>query len=379
MADSWFTLEDGIACGPHTEAELQTRYMWGELDDAVPLWKMEKDGAGRSAAPITVGTAAFLVKRPATWPAPDHKHASEHEELNGAAHRSRAFVHLMTSGGFAAVAGTICAVGIRTMERAQVLFVCELAAFVGMWFAYFMSRHGNVGGFFEVPTLRRLLRLTAKTWDQNKRDFGESFRAKAEKTISATAMLVATSGVVLGRAADSYHNWEIANPKPPGYWQPGLCIVALLSGFTALVCFVLSVDSLDAVANNFATRSLTTRLRAHFYMSTINPRYFGFVLLLSSIVAMFAVKNALLGCAALTIIVGVGYTHWFPPVDVLTNAIGREDRSKAARRGVAVFVGRSFALALPMILVWKFPAPTPGFYDQQVARNAAPRPATSPR
>jgi hypothetical protein len=354
MADSWFTLENGTPSGPYSEAELQVRYLWGELDDDVALWKMAKKD-GTPEPPITAGSAPFLSKPPATWLVNDDTRAAV--ELNRPSLYSRADLLLALSGSCALLAWFACKHWAPSLERARVLFVCELAAFAGLWIVYFMSRHGEGEGFFHVATLRRLLRLTAKTWRENERDLGEAFRLKAEKTIGATAMLVATSGVVLTRVAQSYHDWEIKNPNQGFCWESATCMLALLGGFTAIVCFVLSVDSLDVVANTFTTRKITTQLRAHFYMSTINPRYGGFVLLLTSIVVMLAFRSALLGSAALAIVLGVGYTHWFPRLDVLTREIGAEKRLEEARRGQREFLVRLSLLVLPTLLVWRYPGP----------------------
>ena len=156
MADSWFTLEDGVPNGPFTEAELQARYMWDELDDDVELWKMAKDGSGQTTAPITAGAAPFLVKRPANWRLSDDARAMA--DLNRPPLGSRALVLFVTSGPMGVAAAAAFWKWFPQPERARTLFVGELAAFVGMWFVYFMSRHGDNGGFFHVATLRRLLR-----------------------------------------------------------------------------------------------------------------------------------------------------------------------------------------------------------------------------
>ena len=349
----WYYRQDGSIDGPLSEKELKAKYVGGEIDDTTEMW----DATRRIWFPfqqidLREQLPAEAIKKAATVDA---------QHFKGSLWR-RCLLFFMC-GLFAALAFVVLRkFGIASaLGSSRALFVMYLGAFVGLWFVYFMSRMGPSP--FQVMTLRRLLRKTSAQWNETselrKTELEKAFQEKARTTITATAMLVAASGVALTQVSQAYRDLQaqmLANPDlvPPliHHWDVLLLSLAAMAAFIAVVCFILSVDALDLLFNRFDSRAHAHRLRFYFYMSTINPRYFGLLSLLSAAILLIGHADPLLGCAAIGLMVAIGYRHWFPPQDILERKVTASDPGffKLAAT-VAGFLLRVAVVLAPPVLV----------------------------
>ena len=82
----------------------------------------------------------------------------------------------------------------------------------------------------------------------------------------------------------------------------------------ALVCFIISVDSLDVLFNRFGGEDQQAGAHMiHFiYLNTRNTRYYGIMFLLWAVCIYAASFHLLFGTFAVTVVVSVGWSHWFP-------------------------------------------------------------------
>jgi protein-S-isoprenylcysteine O-methyltransferase Ste14 len=127
-------------------------------------------------------------------------------------------------------------------------------------------------------------------------------------------------------------------------WKQLIFIFLGFISTIALVCFVVSVDALDCMFNEFRSQHIDNKFRRYFYKSTIHPRYVGFVCLLTSIVFLNASSSVLLGTLTIGVIISVGYRHWFPRAQLT------EDSWKE-RSGVTGFWIRFLTLiAIPIVV-----------------------------
>jgi len=322
----WYYRQDGSIDGPLSEKELKAKYVGGEIDDTTEVW----DATHRTWFPFQ------QIDLREQLPAEAVKTAATVDSQHFKGRLWRRWLLLIICGLFAAL--TFAALRefgiVQALGWSRVLFVAYLGAFVGLWFVYFMSRMGP--SLFQVMTLRRLLRKTSAQWNEaselRKTELEKAFQEKARTTITATAMLVAASGVALTQVSQAYRDLQAqiqANPNlvPPliHHWDVLLLSLAAMAAFIAVVCFILSVDALDVLFNRFDSRAHAHRLRFYFYMSTINPRYFGLLSLLSAAILLIGHADPLLGCAAIGLMVAIGYRHWFPPQDILERKVATGD------------------------------------------------------
>lgn len=349
----WYYRQDGSIDGPLNEKELKAKYVGGEIDDTTEIW----DATNRTWFPF------LQIDLRLQLPAEAIKKAATAETQNFKGRLWRRCLLLIMCGLFAAL--TFVALRkfgvVQGLGYSRVLFVAYLGAFVGLWLVYFMSRMGPA--LFQVMTLRRLLRKTSAQWNETselrKTELEKAFQEKARTTITATAMLVAASGVALTQVSQAYRDLQaqmLANPDlvPPliHHWDVLLLSLAAMAAFIAVVCFILSVDALDVLFNRFDSRAHAHRLRFYFYMSTINPRYFGLLSLLSAAILLIGHADPLLGCAAIGLMVTIGYRHWFPPQDILVRKVSANDPGffKLAVT-VGSFLLRVIAVLAPPVLV----------------------------
>lgn len=202
-----------------------------------------------------------------------------------------------------------------------IVFIIYLSVYVSMWLVYFASKDGPK--IFRVPTLRRLLTLESKDWtniDTSDNDEIEKLSMeKAKTSITAMAMLVGVSFLGIVQSKHIASSLDLSGDQGTYAW--GVFISTGLASLSsiALVCFILSVDALDSMFNEFKDEQIENKFRRYFYKSTIYPKYIGLVCLLSSIIFFNASTNLVLGTMTVGLIMTVGYRHWFPDPTLASN------------------------------------------------------------
>ena len=89
-------------------------------------------------------------------------------------------------------------------------------------------------------------------------------------------------------------------------------MVREISNALAFICFFISVDALDALVNAFKKDEV--KLKDYFYKKAINPRYFGFLLLILEVIFITTYHNPIFACVLLGLFLTIGYSHLFPNV-----------------------------------------------------------------
>lgn len=203
----------------------------------------------------------------------------------------------------------------------RILFIIYLSVYFSMWLVYFLSKSKRKFlKYFRVGTLRRLLFVKSKHWTAEDSKIGEAFMEKAKTSITAIAMLVAVAFLGMMQTKDLYFDL-IALTKGERYQQTTWYLMIL--GFAAscsliaFICFVISADALDGMFNEFEDKKLDNRIRRYLYKTTIHPRYFGLVFLISSIIFLMAYIHSILGSIVIGLIITIGYRHWFPKAELI--------------------------------------------------------------
>lgn len=199
----------------------------------------------------------------------------------------------------------------------HILFLSYLSAYICMWSLYFASKAGPK--IFQVSTLRRLLLLESKNWTNTDSEENSEIEnlsmEKAKTSITATAMLVGVSflGIIQAKTGlQALTTSCLSYMSEVCQWNEIVFLGLAFTSSLALVCFILSVDSLDCMFNEFKTDQIENKFRRYFYKTTIHPRYVGLVCLLSSIIFLNAATNTALGSTTIGVIIAIGYRHWFP-------------------------------------------------------------------
>lgn len=220
------------------------------------------------------------------------------------------------------------AFGLQDFEHWKLLertaFFIYLCLYAGFWSAYFLSRRDDT--YWSVATLRRLLYATSMQWNQatnyTKEEIEKGFQEKGRTSITAMAMLVAASLIELAQVngilirLDTVKNG--VETLALDIWSASLLAVTAFAAFSALVCFLISADALDSLFNKFRSERLSHRLMHHFYTVNINPRYYGLVLLTTGAIFLIAFHSPLMGCMSIGVLISVGYRHWFPFPDLIS-------------------------------------------------------------
>lgn len=231
----------------------------------------------------------------------------------------------------------------------KLTFICYLSAYIAMWTLYFASKNGPP--ILRVSTLRRILLVESKSWSNidTKEDgeIEEISMEKAKTSITAIAMLVGVSFLGISQAKSGLIALNASGlpiDSAEYIWQQYSFYTLSFISTIAIVCFVLSVDALDCMFNEFKTDKLDNKFRRYFYKSTIHPRYIGFVCLLTSIIFLNASSSVTLGSITIAIIIAIGYRHWFPHSDLASE-------SWTERSGVSSFWIRFIPLISVPIVV----------------------------
>ena len=122
----------------------------------------------------------------------------------------------------------------------------------------------------------------------------------------------------------------------------GLLCFSLL----AIVCFILAVDALDCMFNEFKTDAVENNIRKYFYTSTIHPRYIGLVSLLTSLIFLTGSINVTFGSLCIAMILSIGYRHWFPDNKII------ENNFVSVKSGVSFWFRFFVLIAVPIIGVF---------------------------
>lgn len=197
----------------------------------------------------------------------------------------------------------------------NITFIVYLSIYLSMWILYFSSKSGPK--LFRVSTLRRLLLSESKNWtnvdSKENHEIEELSMEKAKTSITATAMLVGVAFIGIIQAKNGFYGLiESHLSGEQLIWQQLILGSLAFCSSLALVCFIISVDALDCMFNEFKTEESENKFRRYLYKSTIQPRYVGLVCLLTSIIFLNASSSIVLGSLSIGLIISVGYKHWFP-------------------------------------------------------------------
>lgn len=344
----WYLRVDDVLEGPFTERELKCKYVEREIDRETCTWSApERRWKPFAALP-------FFADIPPLH-APTRDYIRDFDSCLSQGHLLLLCVGLVIDAATVALLRFIPPGGIDWEQR---LFIYYVAAFNTFWFVYFMSRQGPQ--LFHVLTLRRLLRVTALQWNPGSRyrqtELGKSYQEKARSSTTATAMFAAVAGLELSQVNTLIQSAETL-------WAKSMIGLAGLAALTALICFIIAVDALDVMFNKFESHKVGHKLYRHYYMSTINPRYFGLLSLLTGAVFLVAHASPALGAAAIGLIVAIGFRHWYPPASVLEEAERGSTDVRTSRRlheliGLtAPLVARLTLLVAPPMILYFFYQP----------------------
>ena len=303
-------------------------------------------------------------------------------------------VGLIAPGLFGSVTSSPWPAGAETAKG--LLFLLYFSAFIALWRVYFRTV-GQGDDPAVIRSLRELLRVSSwghllRSEDMPKIGGAASNQGppvnpvaeKSKSTIATIALLAAAAVVELEQVSGLYSS--LSTPNGQGivldapFWQEMVLGLAALSAMAALVCFLVSVDSLDSAINEFGAGSWF--LPRHFYMQAIQPKYWGFASLLAGAVFIMCFHSRTLASASVGLILAVGYRHWFPTVQIGRGSLPRMGLARIVRfivppflvepaylAGHYVFAGNvqpfsvgfafSLAPALPFLaaLLWALSAP----------------------
>ena len=242
----------------------------------------------------------------------------------------------------------------------RIIFSVYVCLFAATWIVYFRSKkkfdhNGDVYKDRPIQSLRRLLGESCINWDYNpchseSEDVKEAFRRKASTSMEVIAILIAVSILILDIAS----NMLISN-KTFDEWQEFSLGISSLMAVFSFVCFLISVDSLDTIFNRF--RSLPDRnvIVHYFYHNTINPRYFGMLSMISAVILLLQVYSAMLASISISLILIVGYSHWFPDLTTTMEKFGIDVSEKlpCKRTSFGIFINNillAMFISLPVVI-----------------------------
>ncbi len=196
------------------------------------------------------------------------------------------------------------------VESSGFVFFCYFCFFVAFWILYFLTPA------LKVRSLRTLLMCTSSMRRMHV-DVGENgdgyiadIREKSRTSITMLAILVATSMLVIRQALVLLDDGAISE------WTRVCAVMALGSGFLAMVFLVVSVDTLDSVFNRFGARdSAESRAMADFFhIGSADSKYLGLALFFFAVIAFMAGRDPYLGALATGAVMAIGWHHWYPRI-----------------------------------------------------------------
>lgn len=216
-------------------------------------------------------------------------------------------------------------------SRDGLVFVLYACSYWGIWTAYLRSRDDRYWlKFWTLPrvySLRFLLVSESKTYPGSSIDSPELkkptksadevqpyslWKDKAKSSITATTVLATMSFLALIQFL----------PQGNCVMQGVPCDIVINSGrlfaLIATISFVITVDSLDSLLNDFGKRNDDAEthrieyLMTHFYDRARLARYIGVAALLFCGILLIAMHDFWVACAATAIIFAIGWNYWFP-------------------------------------------------------------------
>lgn len=217
--------------------------------------------------------------------------------------------------------------GFSDLSAAQhferLLFLFYIVFFFSVWLLYYLSPLGDRFSFFNVQSLRRLLRLTSFQWQselerlssQDDPDSGEeyekNFHEKAHSTITAVAVLMAASILLLDQVNQIFLSIKVGTIQNDG-WGELILSLSLFFSIASFIAFILSVDDLDSLFNKSKQQNENYLLDYYFYKRAINPKYYGFTFLMLGVVLLVGFYNLIYASTILGIIIFFIYPHLYP-------------------------------------------------------------------
>jgi hypothetical protein len=202
----------------------------------------------------------------------------------------------------------------RSEER--LIFIGYLLISVWMWAVYYLSIFNS--RMTKVNSLRRLLLIFADAWSDKQvvrdTEFAPALLDKSRASMTMLAMLTAAAALLLTRAIDRLAVLDQNGEVLVDTWEQVLAYCAGGASAIALICFVISVDSLDVLFNPFGKKASYghNHLINYFYRSTRNSRYYGIMFLLWAVCLFCGARNPLFGAFVVAITITTGWSHWFP-------------------------------------------------------------------
>lgn len=234
------------------------------------------------------------------------------------------------------------------VSHAEVFFSICFAFYLGSWSAYFLSANSARWlSFFRIPSLRSILRYASTPWHSEGLNHGGSaereslsrtvsnservarqklesaYRDKARVSMTSLAIMTAAALLILLQG----HNLFLDTDNL-GRWQKAAAAAAALAAFTSFACFLVAVDALDTVFNRSDDQTVDTQIARYFYQSAINPKYFGFAALITSLVFLVAFHSPVLAGFCVSIVLAIAYPYWFPAADIVRRSRDQPVRYK---------------------------------------------------
>jgi protein-S-isoprenylcysteine O-methyltransferase Ste14 len=211
----------------------------------------------------------------------------------------------------------------------RMMLLCYLSLYIGMWWAYFRSKKYPEGTEAEakslkIQSLRRLLGTTSKQWQphavstSDDQDAIDAYRRKSGTSMQVIAVLIAVSILIFDQISTI---WMMPETEF-SVWQYGILWIGMLSAVISFICFMMCVDALDTVFNQFSSDPIRNVLVKFFYDYTLNPRYAGGAAMLFSVILLLGFHSEALASLAVITILLVGYNLWFPNVSVPLKNLG---------------------------------------------------------
>ena len=204
----------------------------------------------------------------------------------------------------------------------RMMLLCYLSLYIGMWWAYFRSKKYPEGTASEanslkIRSLRRLLGTTSKQWQPHAKSTSDdqkaidAYRRKSETSMQVIAVLIAVSILIFDQISNIWMTEEEFS-----VWQYGILWIGMLAAVISFICFMMCVDALDTVFNQFRSDPIRNVLVKYFYDYTLNPRYAGGAAMLFSVILLLGFHSEVLASLAVIAILLVGYNLWFPNVSI---------------------------------------------------------------
>ena len=158
----------------------------------------------------------------------------------------------------------------------------------------------------EAAKIRAEIERREKQWVE----INDRYQDKARTGITAVAILVATSVLVIRQCLATLR--PALEATTPSIFQLLFLGAAFCLAFTALLFFVVAIDDLDTMFNDFASKFENCLFDFYFFRRSANPRFFGLAILVFSVNLLVALENWLLGCLTLAVSFFIIYSHIFP-------------------------------------------------------------------